>query len=102
MSQETFAALLVFLGAVVAAVLYVVDRSGKRLADSIPSDVLTLMLGLLDLADRLAAETPTTADDDLIKQIRDALKTPTPPAPEPSPFATPEELAARLDPQAQG
>jgi len=102
MSQETFAALLVFLGAVVAAVLYVVDRSGKRLASSIPPELMPVLLGLLALAETLAAETPTTADDDLIKQIRDALKTPTPPAPEPSPFATPEELAARLDPQAQG
>ena len=82
MSQETFAALLVFLGAVVAAVLYVVDRSGKRLAESIPPDVLQLMLGLLDLADRLADTTPTPDDDALIARLREALQLPAePPAP---------------------
>ena len=102
MSQETFAGILLFLGAVVTAVLFVADRQGKRLAESIPPELMPVLLGLLALAETLAKETETTADDDLIKQIRDALKTPTPPAPEPSPFATPEELAARLDPQAQG
>lgn len=102
MTADVFAALLVFLGAVVAAVLYVVDRSGKRLASSIPPELLPVLMGLLALAETLAKETETTADDDLIKQIRDALKTPTPPTPEQSPFATPEELAARLDPEAQG
>lgn len=73
MTGETFAALLVFLGAIVSAVLFVVDRLNKRLADSIPPDVLTLMLGLLDLADRLADTTATPDDDALIARLREAL-----------------------------
>lgn len=82
MTTETFAALLLFLGAIVSAVLYVVDRSSKRLADSIPPDVLALMLGLLDLADRLADTTPTPDDDALIARLREALQLPAePPAP---------------------
>ena len=93
MSTEQFTGLLLFLGGIVAAVLYVVDRSGKRLADSIPPDVLTLMLGLLDLADRLADTTPSPDDDALIARIREALGKPADgAAPQ-----TPEELAARLN-----
>lgn len=79
MESELFAGLLVFLGAVVAAVLFVSDRSSKRLADSIPPDVLTLMLGLLDLADRLADSTETPDDDALIARLRAALNVPAEP-----------------------
>lgn len=90
MTETTFVALLTFVGAVLAAVLFVVDRSGRRLAESIPPDVLTLMLGLLDLADRLADTTPTPDDDALIARLREALQLPAePPAPV-------------VDPEAQG
>jgi len=97
MSTEQFSALLVFLGAVIAAVVYVIDRSGKRLADSIPPDVLTLMLGLLDLADRLADTTPTPDDDALIARLREALGKPTQPPADGAAPQTADELAARLD-----
>jgi hypothetical protein len=80
MNPETLNALLLFLGAVVAAVLFVLDRSGKRLNESIPADVLPLFMGLLALAETLAKETPTTADDELIARVRAALEPPTPPA----------------------
>ena len=59
--------------------------------------LLPVLTGLLELA----KTTPTTLDDDLIKQLIAALTKP-PVTPEPSPFATRDELAARLDPQAQG
>lgn len=93
------AELLIFLGAVVAAVLFIVDRQGKRLADSIPPDMIVLFELLLDVAGSLAERTPTPDDDALIAKIRAALDKP---APEPPPFADPTELAARLDPSAQG
>ena len=97
MSQETFAALLVFLGAVVAAVLYVVDRSGRRLADSIPPELMPVLLGLLALAKELAATTPTKGDDELIARIEAALK-----GGAPLPPAEPITGLPPIDPNAQG
>jgi hypothetical protein len=81
MNPETLNAILVFLGAVLVAVLFVLDRSGKRLNESIPADVLPLFMGLLALAETLAKTTPTTEDDQLIARIRAALEPVTPPAP---------------------
>jgi di/tricarboxylate transporter len=79
MNPETLNAVLVFLGAVVVAVLFVFDRMGKRLNSSIPPDVLPLFMGLLALAETLAKSTPTTADDELIARIKAALEPPEPP-----------------------
>lgn len=73
MNAETLNAVLLFLGAVVAAVLFVLDRSGKRLNESIPADVLPLFMGLLSLAETLAKVTPTTADDELVADLRKAI-----------------------------
>lgn len=95
MNTETLNAILLFLGAIVVAVLFVYDRLGKRLNESIPPDVMPLFIGLLSLAETLAKTTPTTADDDLIARIREALNTP--PVEEPTAPQTPEELAARLN-----
>jgi hypothetical protein len=83
MNPETLNAILVFLGAVVVAVLFVLDRSGKRLNESIPADVLPLFMGLLALAETLAKNTPTLEDDQLIARIKAALEPAKPPAPEP-------------------
>ena len=98
MDTELFAGILIFLGAVLAAVLFVLDRAGRRLSEAIPPELLPVLMGLLALAETLAATTPTKDDDELIAKIKAALQ----PTPEPSPFATPGELTARLDPQAQG
>jgi hypothetical protein len=80
MTPETLNTVLLFLGAVVVAVLFLFDRMGKRLNESIPADLMPLFLGLLALAETLAKETPTTADDELIARVRAALEPPTPPA----------------------
>lgn len=96
MSQEAFAGLLVFLGAIVAAVLFVADRQGRRLAESIPPELMPVLLGLLALAKELAAATPTAEDDALIARIEAALKGNAPVLPPAAP-QTPEELAARLN-----
>jgi hypothetical protein len=77
MTPETLNSLLVFLAAVVVAILYIVDRSGKRLSDSIPPDMIPVIMGLLALAETLARETPTTADDELIARVKAALEPPT-------------------------
>jgi hypothetical protein len=80
MTPETLNTVLLFLGAVVVAVLFLFDRMGKRLNESIPADLMPLFLGLLALAESLAKNTPTTADDELIARVRAALEPPTPPA----------------------
>jgi hypothetical protein len=80
MTPETLNTVLLFLGAVVVAVLFLFDRMGKRLNESIPADLMPLFLGLLALAESLAKETPTAADDELIARVRAALEPPTPPA----------------------
>jgi hypothetical protein len=79
MTPETLNTVLIFLGAVVVAVLFLFDRMGKRLNESIPADLMPLFLGLLALAETLAKETPTTADDELIARVKAALEPPTPP-----------------------
>jgi hypothetical protein len=80
MTPETLNTVLLFLGAVVVAVLFILDRQGKRLSQSIPPELLPVLMGLLALAESLAKETPTTADDELIARVRAALEPPTPPA----------------------
>jgi hypothetical protein len=94
MTPETLNSLLVFLAAVVVAILYIVDRSGKRLADSIPAELIPVIMGLLALAETLARETPSTADDELIAKIRAALDNP--PNDDGAAMNTPEDLAVRL------
>jgi hypothetical protein len=81
MTPETLNTVLLFLGAVVVAVLFLFDRMGKRLNESIPADLMPLFLGLLALAETLAKETPTTADDELIARVRAALEPPADPLP---------------------
>ena len=100
MTQEVFAGLLVFLGAVVAAVLFVADRQGRRLADSIPPELMPVLLGLLALAKELAQTTETTSDDELIARIEAALRGNAPDLP-PIP-AEPVTVIPPVDPNAQG
>lgn len=76
MSNETFVAILTFLGAVTAALMFILDRTNRRVADSLPPDTLNLMYGLLSLAETLAKSTPTPADDDLVRQLREAFGQP--------------------------
>ena len=73
MTNETFVALLTFIGAILAALMFILDRTNRRVADSLPPDTLNLMAGLLSLAETLAKATPTTADDDLVRQLREAF-----------------------------
>jgi hypothetical protein len=73
MNEATFVAILTFLGAVLAAVMFVMDRSNRRVADSLPPDTMHLMFALLSLAETLAKVTPTTADDELVADLRKAF-----------------------------
>jgi NADH:ubiquinone oxidoreductase subunit 6 (subunit J) len=79
MSAETLNAILIFLGAVFVAVLFVLDRQGKRLSETIPPELLPVLMGLLALAETLAKTTPTTSDDELIARVKTALEPVAPP-----------------------
>lgn len=79
MTTELFTGILVFLGAVLAAVLFVLDRQGKRLSQAIPPELLPVLMGLLALAESLAKNTPTPSDDELVARIKAALEPVTPP-----------------------
>jgi hypothetical protein len=80
MNTELYISILVFLGALLAAVLFVLDRQGKRLSQSIPPELLPVLMGLLALAKTLAETTATPDDDALIEKLRQALTQPEPPA----------------------
>lgn len=97
MTQETFGVLLLFLGAIVAAVLFVADRQGRRLAESIPPELMPVLLGLLALAKELASTTATKEDDALIARIEAALRGNAPVLP-----AEPLTVLPPVDVEAQG
>jgi hypothetical protein len=61
----------------------------KTLADALPASVLPLLIALVKAGETLAKNTPTTADDELVKAIEKEL-TPTPHTTRP------------LDPNAEG
>ena len=81
MTTDVFVTVLLFLGAVVSALMFILDRTNRRVADSLPKDTLVLMQGLLSLAETLAKATPTTADDDVVRQLREAFGKKDEPAP---------------------
>ena len=80
MTNEIFITLLLFLGAVIAAVLFVLDRTNRRLADSLPPQLLPLLRVALDALATLAEQTETELDDELIQRLKDALNPPAPTA----------------------
>lgn len=73
MTPELFNTLLVFLGTVVAALLFIMDRANKRVSDSLPPDTMHLMFALLSLDESLAKVTPTPLDDELVADLRKAF-----------------------------
>ena len=78
MTSDVFIAILLFLGAVIAAVLFVLDRTNRRLADSLPPQLLPLLRVALDALATLAEQTETELDDELIQRLKDALNPPSP------------------------
>lgn len=76
MNNETFVYILLFIGAIVAAVLYVLDRTNRRLADALPPQLLPVFTVALNALAELAKQTETPLDDEIIQRLIDALKTP--------------------------
>jgi len=78
-SSVFYVAFLLIIGGLVTAVVYVATTSGKRLADSIPPELLPVITLSLEIAVTLAKQTPTLEDDKLVERLRELLRE-TPPA----------------------
>ena len=89
MNPELYTALLVFLAALVGLLLLFVDRKDKRTMETVRA--------LIGAAEAFARMTPSPVDDEQIARIKAALFPEEVTAPQ-----TAEELAARLDPKAEG
>lgn len=73
MNGDIFTALLIFLGVITAAVLWVSDRTNRRASDSIPPSMLPVVEGLLTLAGELAKRTSTPLDDEIVEKLREVV-----------------------------
>lgn len=73
MSHETFVSLLVFVGALVVALLWVVDRTNKRVADAVPPDVLRVLSVTVAALEKLAQGTEITLDDEVVALVKRLL-----------------------------
>jgi hypothetical protein len=76
MNKGTFASILVFLGGVIAGLLWIMDRQGKRLADSLPAGTYGLVDGLVSAGERFAKYTETDEDDLIFSNLRERLDGP--------------------------
>jgi len=93
MTQETFNAVLVFIGALFGLLVLFADRNNKRTND--------IVRGLLDVAQALAKATPTETDDAVVRQMRAAFGIVDEPVPPVLP-AEPVTVLPPVDPAAVG
>ena len=63
-SPVSYETILLFIGAVIAGLLWLADRANKRMERSVPVE-LALILG-----DALVKLTPTTTDDELLARLK--------------------------------
>lgn len=74
MSIETYHLMIALLGGIIIGLLWIIDRRGRDLRDSIPPSVLPVLNALVRSADELARSTGhTTADDDLVRRVAEQL-----------------------------
>lgn len=80
--MDTNDVILIILGGIIAGLLYIVNKNGGRLAESVPSSVLVTAIDMLiallrSWAVPAAEKTPSTVDDETIRQgiaLLEALK----------------------------
>lgn len=75
MTSDSFNTVLLFIGAILAAVMFVLERTNRRATDSLPPAFLPLLPILINALVSLAQQTPSTLDDELIDQLRKLLAT---------------------------
>jgi hypothetical protein len=73
MTEGVYQAILLLLGAIIAALLFVVFKNSGKLADGVPQPVVLMVLNMLlslleGWALKAAKGTPTTLDDEGIQQ----------------------------------
>ncbi len=73
-SPVSFESILLFIGAIIAGIFWISDRSNKRVQSSVPVEVLLRVLEVF------AGMTPTKTDDELIAMLKKLIE---PSAPEP-------------------
>lgn len=69
MPETTYHLILALLGAIIVGLLWIVDRRGRDLRDSIPPSVLPLLTAFVRSADEWARLTRTPVDDELVARI---------------------------------
>jgi hypothetical protein len=73
MTFDTYHLIILILGAALAALVWVLDRSSKRLAESIPASLVPFLSVLTETVAMLARLTPTPLDDELAARLRELL-----------------------------
>lgn len=69
--QSMYEYIILFLGAVVAAVLFVAFRLAINLRDALPPQITPFLPILLNVLVELAKKTQTGLDDELVQKLKD-------------------------------
>jgi len=69
MTAEQYNTVLIILGAIIAALLFVVARLSISLRDSLPPQAISILPAIMTLLQNLADRTATNADDDLVDAV---------------------------------
>jgi len=74
MTAEQYNTVLIILGAIIAALLFVVARLSISLRDSFPPQAISILPAIMTLLQNLADRTATNADDDLVDAVGELLE----------------------------
>jgi hypothetical protein len=74
MTAEQYNTVLIILGAIIAALLFVVARLSISLRDSLPPQAISILPAIMTLLQNLADRTATNADDDLVDAVGELLE----------------------------
>ena len=97
MSEQTFVALVTFIGFIFAGVLWLFNQQGKRLADALPPWATPIIIEVVRAGLAGAKTTRTPVDDNLLEKMLSEFEKRTELAVDSAAPQTAEELAARLN-----
>ena len=87
MNQDTLNIVLVVIGAVLVGLVWALDRSNKRLSDSVPPNIMGILQVAVSALQTIAEKSPTTLDDEVVGLLKLLLLS-NPPAPPVQPAGT--------------